>query len=95
MPVEHKSGLVISVPEGNEYTQDIFNARVVPHLRELAGASVFVPVNGKISERNDEGHITSTQSSDERTFGVEATVTGQWYDEAYRKAGIVERVTSP
>lgn len=89
MTVEHRCGFIISVPDGNGYDRDTFRSRVVDHLRQLTGASIFVPALGVIVEPAKGEQAEQARLSDEKIFGVQASISGEWWTDAYRKQDIV------
>lgn len=85
MPVEHRCGYIITVPDGNGYDRETFRSRVVDHLRQLTGASISVPALSVIVELAKGKQVGQSRPPDDRTFGVQATISGEWWTDAYRK----------
>lgn len=94
MTVEHRCGFIITVPDGNGYDKETFRNRVVDHLQQLTGSSIFVPAFGVIVEQVEgkQGKQEQSHPTNDKTFGIQATVSGEWWTDAYQKQDILEAV---
>lgn len=91
MTVEHRCGFIISVPDRDGCDRETFRNRVVDHLRQLTGASICVPAFGVIVEKTngESGEQEQVRPTDDKTFGVQATLNGEWWTDAYKKQAIL------